>query len=77
MNVVSRREWSDEKYERIIETVYESGDRCTSYFPRRTPEEAAAREERIRKALAHLATRMIEIKGYEWAREHLEAKETV
>lgn len=68
-------ETSDEKYERIIVSEDERGNRCTCYFPRHTPEEREKLDERVRGAMRHFVNACIEKHGYEWARERLAVKE--
>ena len=68
------REYSDEKWAKVTVSEYPDGSRVTSHIPHRTPEEEARRTESIQRALAGLRDRMIELYGYERARELLEAK---
>lgn len=68
-------ETSDEKYERIIVSEDERGNRCECYFPRHTPEEREQIDERIRGAMRRYVKACIEKHGYEWAREHLAVRE--
>jgi len=67
-------ETSDEKYERIIVSENELGDRVTCYFPRHTPEEQEKIDANIRRALRDAVNKCIEKYGYEWTREHFEAE---
>ena len=67
------REYTGENGERIVESAYPDGTTVTSCIPRRTPEEAARREAHVQEAVAQFARAMVCLRGYEWARERLEA----
>jgi len=68
-------EYSDEEFERIVISVDERGNRTILKWPRHTEEEKKKIEERMKEGIRETVRRMIELKGYEWTREHLEAKD--
>lgn len=60
---------------RVIEGVLSSGIpfRTETFTPDRTPEEAAAWENRVRRACREFADGCVRVNGFEWARSRLEA----